>query len=259
MKPFSVEELLARVGNLVSAKRAEEALRERTMQLADANKELEAFSYSVSHDLRAPLRRISGFANILLEDYAESLPPDAKRDLISVHEGAIQMGKLIEDLLTFSRLGRQPITKQTISTADLVHQVLNELKAEQGNRQVEIHIADLPTCEADPTLLRQVFVNLLGNALKYTRNREIATIEVGFQNGFRPFVYFIKDNGVGFDMKYADRLFNVFQRLHRADEFEGTGVGLALVHRIVSRHGGRIWAEAAVNRGATFYFTLNDR
>jgi signal transduction histidine kinase len=259
MKPFSVEELLARVGNLVKAKRAEEALRESTIQLADANKELEAFSYSVSHDLRAPLRRISGFANILLEDHAESLPLDAKRDLISVHEGAVKMGELIEDLLAFSRLGRQPITKQTISPAELVHQVLNELKAEKGNRQVEIHIADLPTCEADPTLLRQVFINLLGNALKYTRNREITTIEVGFQNGSRPCVYFVKDNGVGFDMKYADRLFSVFQRLHRADEFEGTGVGLALVHRIISRHGGHIWAEAAENQGATFYFTLTDR
>ncbi|HVF25205.1 MAG TPA: ATP-binding protein [Anaerolineales bacterium] len=258
MKPFSVEELRARVGNLVTAKRAGEALRERTTQLSEANKELDAFSYSVSHDLRAPLRAVSGFTNILLKDFAADLPPEAQGYLVSVQKGALKMGQLIEALLTFSRLSRQPLTKRTISPADLVREVLNDLKVEQEDQQVEIHIADLPACEADPTLLRQVFLNLLGNALKYTRKREVVTIEVGFQNGSSPCVYFVKDNGAGFNMEYANKLFGVFQRLHRAEEFEGTGAGLAIVQRIISRHGGRIWAEAALNQGATFYFTLAD-
>ena len=258
MKPFSVEELRARVGNLVTAKRAAEALRERTTQLAAANKELEAFSYSISHDLRAPLRAVQGFANILLEDYAADLPPEAQRHLGSICDGAAKMGQLIEDLLTFSRLSRQPLTKRTLSPAKLTSQVLDELKSEQENRHVEIRIADLPDCKADPVLLKQVFINLLGNALKYTRKRETASIEVGVQKGSRPCVYFIKDNGAGFDMQYADKLFGVFQRLHNDKEFEGTGVGLAIVQRIISRHGGHIWAEAAIDHGATFYFTLTD-
>ncbi len=256
MKPFSVDELRVRVGNLLTAKRAQEVLRERTIQLADANNELEAFSFSVSHDLRAPLRKVNGFANILLEDYAAHLPPDAQRYLLSVSEGALKMEQLIEDLLKFSRLSRQPLTKRPVSPADLVRRVLEELKAEQENRQIEIRIDDLPICEADPVLLKQVFINLLGNALKYTRTREAATIQIGFENGSQPCIYFIKDNGVGFDMEYADKLFGVFQRLHSISEFEGTGVGLAIVQRIVSRHGGRIWADAIVDQGATFYFTL---
>lgn len=256
MKPFSVEELRARVMNLVTAKRAEEALRERTAQLAETNKELEAFNYSVSHDLRAPMRRMSGFAKILLEDYAADLPLDARRHLESIHNNAVEMAQLIEDLLKFSRLSRQPLSKRTVSPTSLIHEVLNDLKSEQENRKVEIQIAELPSCEADLSLLKQVFINLLGNALKYSRKREVAVIEVGFQNGAQPCVYFVKDNGVGFDMEYADKLFGVFQRLHRSDEFEGTGVGLAIVQRIISRHGGRVWAEAAIDQGATFYFTL---
>ena len=256
MKPFSVEELRARVGNLVTAKRAKEVLEERTKQLADANKELEAFSYSISHDLRAPLRAVNGFANILLEDYAANLPAEVQRHLETIHDGAVKMEHLIDDLLIFSRLSHQPLTKRTVSAATILRQALDELKSEQEDRRVYIHIADLPDCEADPVLLKQVFVNLLGNALKYSRKREIATIEVGVQNGSGPCVYYIKDNGAGFDMEYADKLFGVFQRLHSADEFEGTGVGLAIVQRIISRHGGRIWADASKDQGATFYFTL---
>jgi light-regulated signal transduction histidine kinase (bacteriophytochrome) len=250
--------LRARVGNLVTAKRAEEALRVRTGQLADANQELESFSYSVSHDLRAPVRRVNGFAQILLEDYAAHLPPEAQRHLGSIQAGAQVMAQLIEDLLKFSRLSRQPLIKRNISPVSLIDEVLDDLKAEQENRKVEIHIPDLPTCEADPSLLKQVFINLIGNALKYARKREIATIEVGYRNGSQPCVYYVKDNGVGFNMDFADKLFGVFQRLHSSDEFEGTGVGLAIVHRIISRHGGRIWAESAVDQGATFYFTLTD-
>jgi signal transduction histidine kinase len=258
MKPFSVEELRARVRNLVTAKRAQEALRERTAQLAEANKELESFSYSVSHDLRAPARRVSGFAKILLEDYAAQLPLEAQRHLSSIQNNALEMAQLIEDLLKFSRLSRQPLNKRRVSLADLVRQVLDELKFERENRRVDIHIDDLPAGEADPSLLKQVFINLLGNALKYSRKREIAIIEVGFRNGPQPCVYFVKDNGVGFDMEYADNLFGVFQRLHSSDEFEGTGVGLAIVQRIISRHGGSIWAESAIDQGTTFYFTLTD-
>ena len=259
MKPFSVEELRARVGNLVTAKRAQEALRERTAQLADANTELEAFSYSVSHDLRAPLRTMSGFAQALIEDYGDHLPPEGQRYLGFIDHGANKMGLLIQDLLTFSRLSRQPLTKGTVPPTVLVRQVWDELKAEYEGRRVEVQVDDLPPCEADPALLKHVFVNLLGNALKYSRTREVATIHVGVRqpaDGSQSNVYFVKDNGVGFDMQYADKLFGVFQRLHSEKEFEGTGVGLAIVQRIISRHGGRIWAEATPNEGATFYFTL---
>jgi len=166
------------------------------------------------------------------------------------------MQRMIDDLLTLARLGRQPITKQRIEPAELVREVLQELRAEIEGRQVDLQIGELPACDADPALLKHVYTNLLSNALKYTRKREHAVIEVGCQVEGNP-VYFVRDNGAGFDMQYAGKLFNVFQRLHRAEDFEGTGVGLALVRRIIKRHGGRIWAEAAPNQGATFYFTLN--
>jgi light-regulated signal transduction histidine kinase (bacteriophytochrome) len=166
------------------------------------------------------------------------------------------MGQLIDDLLAFSRLSRQPLAKQPVVLADLVQQVCSSLRAVQDRQHLDIAIGDLPPCQADPALLTQVFVNLLTNAIKFTSKREVARITVGCQRqGVAP-VYFIKDNGVGFDMRYANKLFGVFQRLHRADEYEGTGVGLAIVQRIIHRHGGRVWAEAAVDQGATFYFTL---
>jgi signal transduction histidine kinase len=234
----------------------ERRVAERTAELRAANRELEAFSYSVSHDLRAPLRAITGFSRILLEDYAPQLPDEAQHYLKIVDNGGQHMGQLIDDLLTFSRLGRMELRKQPVATADLVRQVLADLQAEQSGRQVEITLGDLPPCRAEPSLLRQVFVNLLHNALKYSRNREVARIEVGCRECDGEQVYFVKDNGVGFDMQYAQKLFGVFQRLHRAEEYEGTGVGLAIVQRIVDRHGGRVWAEAALDQGATFYFTL---
>jgi signal transduction histidine kinase len=234
----------------------EQRVQERTAELRAANRELEAFSYSVSHDLRAPLRAITGFSSILLEDYAPQLPDEAQRYLHIVGNSAQQMGQLIDDLLTFSRLGRMELRKQPVAPADLVRQVLEDLQAERAGRQVEIKLGDLPPCRAEPTLLKQVFVNLLGNALKYTRRQEAAHIEVGYLEKGGERVYFVKDNGAGFDMQYANKLFGVFQRLHRAEEYEGTGVGLAIVQRIIHRHGGRVWAEAAVDQGATFYFTL---
>lgn len=234
---------------------------ERTAQWQASNKELEAFAYSVSHDLRAPLRAIDGFSRILLEEHAPELPEEGQRYLNIVRNSALQMGELIDDLLSFSRLNRQPLNKQPVDMGALVRRTLDDLAREQEGRQIEIAISELPPCEADAALMRQALINLLSNALKYTRYRVPARIEVGAmpQDGLtvrEATVYFVRDNGAGFDMRYGDKLFGVFQRLHRAEEYEGTGVGLALVHRIITRHGGRVWAEAAVDRGATFYFTL---
>lgn len=227
-------------------------------KLRQVNQELETFSYSVSHDLRAPLRAMNGFSRILIEDYGAKMPEEALRYLHLVRDNARQMGQLVDDLLAFSRLGRQALQKQRIAPADVIRRVLEELESEQEGRQVTISIGDLPPAEADPSLLKQVYVNLLSNALKYTRGRDEAIIEIGAINGNRQeeITYYVRDNGAGFDMQYAHKLFGVFQRLHRAEEFQGTGVGLATAQRIVQRHGGRIWAEAEVNVGATFFFTL---
>lgn len=227
--------------------------------LKQAQEELEGFAYSVSHDLLAPLRGIDGFSRILVEEYAPELPAEAQRYLSRVRENSKRMGILIDELLTFSRLGRKPISRKTVHPAGLAEDVLGDLRGESDGRKVELTIGDLPDCEADSGMLRQVFANLLGNAFKYTRGREVAKIEVGWvENGDQPEdpVYYVRDNGAGFDMAYSNKLFGVFQRLHGSDEFEGTGVGLATVHRIIHRHGGRIWAEAEVDKGAAFYFTL---
>jgi PAS domain S-box-containing protein len=235
----------------------EERVIQRTDQLEAANKDLESFSYSVSHDLRAPLRAISGFSRIVLEDHSTGMDADGLRYLQLVEKSALQMGQLIDDLLTFSRTGRQALNVQPVITADVVNAALDDLKAMQENRRVNISIGDLADCEADPSLLRQVWLNLLSNALKYTRKCDPALITIGSRREGGMDVFFVQDNGAGFDMKYADKLFGVFQRLHLADDYEGTGVGLALVQRIVQRHGGRVWAEAKLNLGATFYFTLS--
>jgi signal transduction histidine kinase len=234
----------------------EQRVIERTAQLEAANKELEAFSYSISHDLRAPLRAIHGFSRILLEEHAPHLADEAQRYLHLVRDNAQRMGQLIDDLLAFARLSRQPLKCQRVVCADLVRQVLEDLSGEHAGRRVDIAVGDLPLCQADPALLKQVLVNLCMNALKFTRQREVAVIEIGCCEASGECVYFVKDNGIGFDMQYVGKLFGVFQRLHRANEYDGTGVGLAIVQRIISRHGGRVWAEAAVNQGATFYFTL---
>lgn len=231
----------------------------RTEELAAANREMEAFSYSVSHDLRAPLRAIDGFARILVDEYAPQLPPAAFDYLQIVRDNTQQMGKLIDDLLNFARLNRQSCRKLLIAPEPIVHQVLAQLQPELTERRVEISVGEMPDCWADQALLKQVFVNLLSNALKFTSRCEVAIISVGCLQAAHPAaapIYFVKDNGVGFNMKYAHKLFNVFQRLHRAEDYEGTGVGLATVQRIIQRHGGRIWAEAALNQGATFFFTL---
>jgi signal transduction histidine kinase len=240
----------------------EQRVLERTAQLEAANKELESFSYSISHDLRAPLRAIAGFSRILLDDYFASLPEEAQTYLKLVDDNTHQMSELVDDLLAFSRLGRQALTKHTVDPGKIVRLCLVEMEKDQEDRQVEIIIEDMPSCQADPNLLKQVWTNLLSNALKYTGKREAARIVIGCKMAPRPSgtgietVYYVEDNGAGFDMKYAHKLFGVFQRLHRAADYEGTGVGLAIVQRIVTRHGGRVWAEAQLNQGATFSFTL---
>jgi PAS domain S-box-containing protein len=234
----------------------EQRVTERTAQLEAANKELEAFSYSISHDLRAPLRAIDGFSRILTEDYAPQLSDEVVRLLGIVRSNTQQMGRLIDDLLSFSRLSRQPLNKRTVDSTDLIHQVLEALQDEMEGREVVIRIGELPACQGDPILLKQVWVNLLANALKFTRKREVAQIEIGCIEKDDEQIFFVKDNGVGFDMQYADKLFGAFQRLHRNDEFEGTGVGLAIVQHITLRHGGRVWTEAKPDVGATFFFTI---
>ena len=234
----------------------EQRVSERTAQLNAANQELEAFSYSVSHDLRTPLRAVDGFSQVVLQKFGPQLPEDGRHYLQTIRAGAQKMGELIDDLLTFARLNRQELNKRSFDTGELVRATLQELGSPWPERKVDIRIDELSASFGDPVLLKQVWLNLLSNALKYSRKRESALIEIGCvkTNGVETF--FVRDNGSGFDMRFAGKLFGVFQRFHRAEEYEGTGVGLAIVQRIVHRHGGRVWADAALDHGATFYFTL---
>lgn len=233
-----------------------EELQQSAAQLKVANKELEAFSYSVSHDLRAPLRAISGFVSILLEDYEQSLDIEGKRICSIIHSNAIKMGQLIDDLLSFSRLIRSEFHQSKIDMESLVKNVISEFEAIQDLSQKNILIQDLPSIIGDTNMIKQVWINLISNAIKYSSKNENVQITIGSFTGQNEFVYFIKDNGVGFNMNYVHKLFGVFHRLHSMNEFEGTGVGLAIVQRIISRHDGRVWAEGEVGNGATFYFTI---
>ena len=231
---------------------------QRTKALEGTNAELEAFSYSVSHDLRAPLRAVHGFARILLEDHHAQLDPEAQRLLGVIDQNTRRMGQLIDDLLAFSRLGRKEIAAGLVDMEELARTVADEVRRTDAGRKgaLAIQIDPLPPVHGDRALLRQVMSNLLQNAAKFTRDRAEARVEVGSQRDGEQTVYFVKDNGAGFDARYADKLFGVFQRLHSTEQFDGTGVGLAIVKRIVQRHGGRVWAEGKVNHGATFFFTL---
>jgi light-regulated signal transduction histidine kinase (bacteriophytochrome) len=248
----------------------EKRIEERSEQLDNANRELDTFTYSMSHDLQAPVRGINGFAQILKENYTGCLPEEAQKYLNLILANAQQMNQLTEGLLALSRLERHSLNIQLVSPRAIVEQVLDELRPALTESQVKINVSELPSVKADPLMLRQVYLNLLSNALKFTRQRQEAVIEVGYlikasstpgagEGGeIRKIVYFVRDNGVGFDPHYADHLFGVFQRLHPSQQFEGSGIGLSIVRRIVSRHGGRVWAESEVDHGATFYFTLGD-
>lgn len=234
----------------------EHKVRQRTTQLELANKELETFSYSISHDLRAPLRGIIGFAAMLEEDYSTKLDDEARRITSVIKKNTLKMGRLIDDLLAFSRMGRQDIRKTTISTTEMVNEVIEDLLPEGKDCRIKWIVHEMPSIKGDANAMRQVWINLVSNAVKYSATKEEPKIEIGSHDMEEEIIFYVKDNGVGFDEKYKDKLFKVFQRLHSAEEFEGTGVGLAIVEKIVSKHDGKVWAEAEENNGACFYFSL---
>jgi PAS domain S-box-containing protein len=246
-------------GNLVKSQSTVFNITERRIaeeKVVETNKELEAFTYSVSHDLRAPLRSIDGYSRILQEDYGSKLDEEGNRILKIIRRNAHRMGQLIEDLLNFARLGRKELEKTRLNMNVLVDNVKQELMTNENKRTIEFIVRPLEEIYGDSSMMRQVWINLISNALKYSKRQEVPKIEIGCNQEETRTIYYIRDNGVGFDMAYADKLFGVFQRLHKMEEFDGTGVGLALVHRIVSRHGGKIWAESQVNQGATFFFFI---
>ena len=255
-KPFSADELRARVGNLVTLKLAQDVLREAKVAAETANRELEAFSYSVSHDLRAPLRALDGYSRLLLEDHAERLDDGGKDYLERIGAEARRMGRLIDDLLALSRVTRAEISRAKVDLSGIAHGIVERLRAADQERAVDVKLDDDLMTNGDERLLQIALENLLNNAWKFTRKRDGARIEIGRTRLSGEAVFFIRDNGAGFDMAYANKLFGAFQRLHNDREFEGTGIGLATVQRIVDRHGGRVWAEGAVGEGASFYFTL---
>ncbi len=234
----------------------EERVLQRTAQLKEANQELEAFTYSVSHDLRAPLRHIGGFSRLLAEDFGPGFTPEARHYLQRIEDGVHRMGRLIDELLNLARVGRHDLKIQPTQLNTLIEEVISLLQPDAEGRAVTWTIAQLPPADCDSILVKQVFQNLIANALKFTRPRKCAVIEIGHLQKNGESIIFIRDNGVGFNMKYKDKLFGVFQRLHRPEDFEGTGIGLATVHRIVRKHGGRVWAESELDQGATFFFTL---
>lgn len=242
--------------NILEDYSIEKANAEKTNEaLAYANKELDSFSYSVSHDLRAPLRAIVGYSNILIEDYGDKLDDEGKQTLNVIMKNVLKMGQLIDDLLAFSRIGKQNLIKVNVDMNKLVNTIENEFNMQQATK-IELDKKSLLNTKCDSSMMKQVMTNLISNALKYSGKKEKSKVEIGSYLDNNNNIYYVKDNGVGFDMKYYDKLFGVFQRLHSVNEFEGTGVGLALVQRIISKHGGKVWAEAKVDKGATFYFSL---
>ncbi len=270
LKPFKLNVILTVIGRAleIRALRIENAAlqrreREQAAELAGAYRDLESFSYSVSHDLRSPLRAIRGFTDLYLSEFGDAIPAGGRRRLDQVVAGAERMDQLIEDLLKFCRFSRAPLKRRPVDLDAMVRRVTAALQAADPARSIDVQIDTLPGCEGDPSLLEQVVTNLISNAFKFTRDAAAARIEIGSMQMPSPgtpdepeLVYFVRDNGAGFDMKYAENLFGVFQRLHSREEFEGTGVGLSIVQRILQRHGGRIWAEGVPKRGATFYFVV---
>lgn len=255
----------AAIRDITARRRAEDeigklnrGLLERNMELAAANRDLEAFTYSIAHDLRAPIRHAHSFSRMLSEELGPSAPPTIQECLRDITESTQDMGRMVDDLLSLARVGRQEISVEVTGLNAVVDDVIHSLGREIGDRDIQWKVGELPFAECDAGLMRQVFLNLISNAVKYTRPRKQAVIEVGqTADGHDQPVVFVRDNGVGFNMKYANKLFGVFQRLHRREDFEGTGVGLATVQRIVTRHGGHVWAQAELGKGATFFFTLS--
>jgi two-component system sensor kinase len=244
-----------RIEKVKSLSDLNEKLDKERSKLEDANKELDAFAYSVSHDLRVPLRAIDGFSRILVEDYEDKLDKEGKRLINIVRGNTMKMGQLIDDILQLSRVGRQEMRISEINMEALVKNVYEELKS-SSNKNILLKVKSLPPAYGDRILIQQILINLLSNSIKFTKSGETAVIEVGSKKGHDENIYYIRDHGVGFDMKYVNKLFGLFQRLHSQEEFEGTGVGLSIVQRIIRRHGGRVWGEGKVDGGATIYFTL---
>jgi light-regulated signal transduction histidine kinase (bacteriophytochrome) len=263
LKPFKLSMIIPVLERALAVRRLrlenaalERQVREHTAELEAANRELEAFSFSVAHDLRSPLTVILGYADTLIEDYSPQLPHEALVQLEGIVAGAEQMRRLTDGLLRLSRLGRQPLTRQRVDMTALAREVVEELRRTHSPRQVTVHVGELPDCVGDQALLRQVFVNLLSNAFKFTGARRDPVVAIAGQLEGSERVYSVRDNGTGFDMSQAERLFGAFQRLHATDQYEGTGIGLSIAARVVQRHGGRIWAESEVDRGATFRFSI---
>lgn len=248
--------MLVRLRAERSLRNTKERLRQRTIQLKTTNKDLQAFSYSVAHDLRAPLRAIDGFTHILLEDHQQHLNEEGKRLCSIICNNTDRMSQLIDDLLDYSRLNRTELVHEPIDMETIVRLVIDDLITAENRAKIDIKVEPLSTTFGDPVMLRQVWVNLLSNAIKFSSRVEHTSIEIGCESSQRENTYFVRDNGVGFDMKYANKLFNTFQRLHSVKEFEGTGIGLAIVKSVISRHCGRVWVKAEVGKGATFYFSL---
>lgn len=248
--------LTERIEKVRTLNKLNQELKRKAIKLEDANNELEAFAYSVSHDLRVPLRAIDGFSRIVIEDYENELDEEGVRLLNIIRENTKKMGQLIDDILLLSRAGRQEMNLNKLDMTSLAKNVYREFEQETNIRNIDFVVEDLPQVEADRALMTQVLTNLIGNSIKFTKKTENPKIELGYTAEEDNYIFHIKDNGAGFNMKYYDKLFGLFQRLHSQEEFEGTGVGLSIVQRIISRHNGRVWGEGEVGKGATIYFSL---
>ena len=262
-KPFIPEILISKIKVFIDLYNQRKNLQDLVdqldtayLQLGIVNRELEQFANSIANELRAPLRAVDGYAHILMEDYLAAMEPDAQECLRHIYSSTQKMDQMIHDLLEFGRLGLLPLQRRRFSMQDIARETMDNLLALHNERRVQVELAELPEVNADPSLIKIVYLNLLDNALKFSRSRQETQIELGYLTRNGQVVYYVRDNGVGFDMQYADKLFGVFQRLHLAEEFEGIGLGLANTRRIINRHNGSIWAEAEVGKGATFYFTL---